>query len=170
MKKKLDTQWCNRTTSGKSRLTSKEVNVLNVKGMIHWEMLERNQSKGHLYWQQQRVVDAIAQIYPESTNVLFIYDITLKNSPGEKFFTRRTRPTWWQQTSIYCWHSKTYWIAKRLKLMMDYKVQMVISSITSPLNITARLSLNYTIVGNRWSKITVTILIFDMWILILNLL
>lgn len=61
---------------------------LNVKGMIHWEMLERNQSiKAQLYWQQQRVVDVIAQIHPELTNSLFLHNITLKNSSVKNFST-----------------------------------------------------------------------------------
>lgn len=48
----------------------------DVKGVIHWEMLQRNQTiNAQFYCEQlQRVADAIAQKRPELTNVMFLHD------------------------------------------------------------------------------------------------
>lgn len=75
--------WTNKGTTAqpqaKADLHQKKLMVCvwwDVKGVIHWEMLERNQSiNAQLYCQQlQRVADAIAQTRPELTDVMFLHD------------------------------------------------------------------------------------------------
>lgn len=120
-----------------------------VKGVMHWEMLNLNQSiNTQPYFKHQHM----------------LLSLTMNKLPNAKSsLTPRILPTCLQQNSSYSSQNRSSWRATILQLIRNWKVQVVTISIECLSDITC-FFMTYPATGIRWSNITVIILMFDIWL------